>query len=144
MNTPKVDYHHLPALESAVVREEHIETGFIGKLQCFKYEYRRDITDRATLEQNFREKFEALNRVRLTNGEFDRLLDEIVTSNVFAAAKTLRQKTLLCFFQLFIVSNRDSTYDAANKNARHIAFNADDLVNNARLSAGEIELSLVA
>ena len=53
-------------------------------------------------------------------------------------------KTLLCFLQLSIVSNRDSTYDVANKNARHIAFNADDLVNNARLSAGEIELSLVA
>ena len=53
-------------------------------------------------------------------------------------------KTLLCFLQLSIVSNRDSTYDVANKNARHIAFNADDLVNNARLSAGEMELSLVA
>ena len=116
MNSSKVDYHHLPALESAVVREEHIETGFIGKLQCLKYEYRRDITDRATLKQNFSEKFEALNRVCLTDGEFSRLLDEIVTPDVFAA----------------------------NKNARHIAFNADDLVNNARLSAGEIELSLVA
>ena len=46
--------------------------------------------------------------------------------------------------QIFVVNNRDSTYDAANKNARHIAFNADDLVNNARLSAGEMELSLVA
>ena len=48
------------------------------------------------------------------------------------------------FVQIYIINNRDSTYDVANKNARHIAFNADDLVNNARLSAGEIELSLVA
>ncbi len=32
--------------------------------------------------------------------------------------------TLLCFLQLFIVSNRDRTYDAANNNARHFAFNA--------------------
>jgi type I site-specific restriction-modification system R (restriction) subunit len=39
---------------------------------------------------NFREKFEALNRVRLTDGEFARLLDEIVTPDVFTAAKTLR------------------------------------------------------
>jgi type I restriction enzyme R subunit len=197
---------------SSVLREEGIEYGFIGKLQGLKYEYRRDITDRATLEQNFREKFEALNRVRLTDGELTRLLDEIVTPDVFTAARTLRQinaftrddgtplnytlvnikdwcknsyevinqlrintnnshhrydviilingvpcvqielktlgihprrameqivdykndpgngysKTLLCFLQLFIVSNRDSTYYFANNNARHFAFNQDE------------------
>ena len=33
-------------------------------------QYRRDITDRASLEKNFREKFEALNRVRLTEADF--------------------------------------------------------------------------
>ncbi|MCF7731783.1 MAG: DEAD/DEAH box helicase family protein, partial [Akkermansiaceae bacterium] len=196
----------------SVLREDGIEYGFIGKLQGLKYEYRPDITDRATLERNFREKFEALNRVRLTDGEFARLLDEIITPDVFAAAKTLRQinaftrddgtplnytlvnirdwckntfevinqlrintdnshhrydviilingvpcvqielktlgihprrameqivdykndpgngysKTLLCFLQLFIVSNRDSTYYFANNNARHFAFNADE------------------
>ena len=38
----------------------HIEYGFIGTLQKLKYEYRPDITNRATLEANFREKFEAL------------------------------------------------------------------------------------
>jgi type I restriction enzyme R subunit len=197
---------------SSVLREEGIEYGFIGKLQGLKYEYRRDITDRATLEQNFRVKFEALNRVRLTDGEFARLLDEIVTPDVFTAAKTLREinsftrndgtplnytlvnikdwckntfevihqlrintsyshhrydvmilingvpcvqielktlgihprrameqivdykndpgngysKTLLCFLQIFIVSNRDSTYYFANNNARHFAFNQDE------------------
>ncbi len=74
----------------SILREDGIEYGLIGKLQGLKYEYRPDITDRAALEQNFREKFEALNRVRLTDGEFARLLDEIVTSDVFAAAKTLR------------------------------------------------------
>lgn len=66
----------------SVVRENRIEAGFIGKLQSLKYEYRRDITDRATLEKNFREKFEALNRVRLTDSEFARLLDEIITPDV--------------------------------------------------------------
>jgi len=194
------------------IREDHIEYGFIGRLQGFKYEYREDIRDRAALEKNFREKFEALNRVRLTDGEFARLLDEIVSADVYTAAKTLRginaftrddgtplnftlvnikdwckntfevvnqlrintdnshhrydvlilingvpcvqvelktlgihprrameqivdykndpgngyTKTLLCFLQLFIVSNRDSTYYFANNNARHFAFNADE------------------
>ena len=225
-----MSYHHAPDLPSAVVREDHIEYGFIGTLQRLKYEYRPDITDRATLEANFREKFEALNRVHLTDGEFARLLDEIITPDVFAASKLLRQinaftrddgtplnytlvnikdwckntfevirqlrintdnshhrydviilingipcvqielktltvnprrameqivdykndpgngysKTLLCFLQLFIVSNRTNTYYFANNNARHFAFNLVDLVNRTRLSAGESELSLVA
>jgi len=50
-----------------------------------------DITDRASLEKNFREKFDALNRCRLTDAEFARLLDEIVSPDVFIAAKTLRE-----------------------------------------------------
>ena len=197
---------------SFAVREDTIEYGFIGKLQGLKYEYRDDIRDRAALEKNFRERFEALNRVNLTNAEFARLLDEIVTPDVFTSAKTLRSinaftrddgtplnytlvnlkdwcknhfevisqlrintdnshhrydviilingvpvvqielktlgmnprrameqivgykhdpgngytKTLLCFMQLFIVSNRDRTYYFANNNARHFAFNADE------------------
>jgi type I restriction enzyme R subunit len=199
-------------LPSGTVKEEQIEYGFIGKLQGLKYEYRPDIRDRAALERNFREKFEALNRVNLTDGEFARLLDEIVTPDVFTAAKTLRSinaftredgtplnytlvnikdwckntfevvnqlrintdyshhrydvlilingvpcvqielktlginprrameqivdykndpgngytRTLLCFLQLFIVSNRTNTWYFANNNARHFAFNADE------------------
>ena len=197
---------------SFAVREDTIEYGFIGTLQNLKYEYRPDIRDRAALEANFRQHFEALNRVRLTDAEFARLLDEIVTPDVFTAAKTLRSinaftrddgtplnyslvnlkdwckntfevihqlrintdyshhrydvillingvpcvqielktlgvhprrameqiveykhdpgngytRTLLCFMQLFIVSNRDQTYYFANNNARHFAFNADE------------------
>lgn len=192
--------------------EQQIEQSFIDKLTGLKYEYRSDIIDRAGLEKNFREKFEALNRVRLTDAEFARLLDEIVTPDVFTAAKTLRSinaftrdddtplnyslvnlkdwcknhyevinqlrintdnshhrydvmllingvpvvqielktlgvnprrameqiveykhdpgngytKTLLCFMQIFIVSNRDRSYYFANNNARHFAFNADE------------------
>ena len=34
-------------------------------------------------------------------------------------------KTLLCFVQLFIVSNRTDTWYFANNNARHFAFDAD-------------------
>ncbi len=87
------DSNYLPqsAAPTPVLREDGIEYGFIGKLQSLKYEYRADITNRALLEKNFREKFESLNRVRLTNGEFARLLDEIVSPDVFTAAKTLRE-----------------------------------------------------
>jgi type I restriction enzyme R subunit len=74
-----------------VVNEAGIEDLFIQKLRDLKYTDRPDIHDRASLEKNFREKFEALNRVRLTDAEFARLLEEIVTPDVFTAAKTLRQ-----------------------------------------------------
>lgn len=212
MPSSKFTYALPTGAPSLVVREEHIEYGFIGKLQNLKYEYRADIRDRASLERNFREKFEALNRVKLSDGEFARLLDEIVTPDVFTAARTLRginaftredgtplnytlvnikdwckntfevvnqlrintdyshhrydvlilingvpcvqielktlginprrameqivdykndlgngyTKTLLCFLQLFIVSNRTNTYYFANNNARHFSFNADE------------------
>ncbi|MEA1763925.1 type I restriction endonuclease subunit R [Pseudomonas syringae pv. tomato] len=192
--------------------EQRIEQSLIDKLIDLKYTYRPEITDRDSLERNFREKFETLNRVRLTDGEFARLLDEIVTPDVYAAARILRErnaftredgtplnytlvnikdwckntfevvnqlrintynshhrfdvlilingvpcvqvelktlginprrameqivdykndpgngytKTLLCFLQLFIVSNRDNTYYFANNSARHFSFNADE------------------
>ena len=35
-------------------------------------------------------------------------------------------KTLLCFIQLFIVSNRTDTWYFANNNARHFAFDSDE------------------
>jgi type I restriction enzyme R subunit len=199
-------------IPSSVVREDAIELGFIGTLEGLKYDYRRDITDRASLEQNFREKFESLNAVRLADSEFARLLDEIITPDVFTASKTLRSinsftrddgtplnyslvnlkdwcknhfevinqlrintdyshhrydvillingvpvtqielktlgvnprrameqiveykndpgngytKTLLCFLQLFIVSNRDRTFYFANNNTHHFAFHAEE------------------
>jgi type I restriction enzyme, R subunit len=90
MSSSKFTYAQLLAAQSNVVRENQVEYGFIGKLQGLKYEYRDDIRDRASLERNFRGKFEALNRVKLSDGEFARLLDEIVTPDVFTAAKTLR------------------------------------------------------
>lgn len=90
MTSSGISYHDIPDPPRASLKEDGIESGFIGKLQGLKYEYRPDITDRATLEKNFREKFEALNRVNLTDSEFARLLDEIVTPDVFTASKTLR------------------------------------------------------
>jgi type I restriction enzyme R subunit len=192
--------------------ERDLEEAFVSKLRGLKYEYRPDIRDRAALERNFREKFESLNRVALTDGEFQKLIDEIVTPDVFTASKTLRErnsfirddgtplnytlvnigdwcknsfevvnqlrintdnshhrydvillingvpvvqielktlgisprrameqiveykndpgngytKSILCFLQLFIVSNRDRTFYFANNNARHFAFNAEE------------------
>jgi len=72
--------------------ERQLEESLIEKLRSLKYAYRADIHDRAALEQNFRAKFQALNRVTLTDGEFARLLEEIITPDVFAAARILRQR----------------------------------------------------
>ena len=72
--------------------ENEIEKRFIKKLTDLKYTYREDIRDKASLEQNFREKFESLNRVNLTDAEFARLRDEIISPDVFKAAATLRER----------------------------------------------------
>ncbi|MBT3053627.1 MAG: type I restriction endonuclease subunit R [Candidatus Thiodiazotropha sp. (ex Codakia orbicularis)] len=195
-----------------MTKESQIEKSLIAKLEELKYTYRPDIHDKAALEQNFRERFEALNRVRLTDAEFSRLRDEIINADVFQSAKTLREygyfqredgtplhymlvnlkdwcknefevinqlrintdnsyhrydvillinglplvqielktlginprrameqiveyrndpgngyaNTLLCFMQLFIVSNRDHTWYFANNHSQHFAFNADE------------------
>ena len=193
-------------------KENQIEQGLIGKLSDLKYIYRKDIRDREALEQNFREKFEALNRVRLTDAEFSRLLERIISPDVFACANILRSRnsferddgtplhytlvnikdwcknsfevvnqlrintrssfhrydvillingvpvvqielkalqvsprramqqivnykndpgngyanTLLCFMQLFVVSNRSNTWYFANNLKRHFSFDADE------------------
>jgi hypothetical protein len=65
-----------------ITPERQVEEALVTKLRDLKYEYRPDIHDQATLEANFRVKFEVLNRVTLTDGEFQRLLDEIVTPDV--------------------------------------------------------------
>ncbi|MBQ2375282.1 MAG: type I restriction endonuclease subunit R [Bacteroidales bacterium] len=193
-------------------KENQIERNFIQKLIELKYTYRSDIRDRRTLEENFREKFQQLNRVHLTDSEFDRLLEEITSSDVFNSSKLLRERntfiredgtplqytlvnikewckneyevinqlrmntrnsfqrydviilinglpivqielktldvsprramqqvvdykndagngymnSLLCFMQLFIVSNQTKTYYFTNNNNQHFNFNADE------------------
>lgn len=194
------------------IKETQVEQNLIAKLTDLKYTYRPDIRDREALEQNFREKFQALNRVHLTDSEFARLRDEIATSDVFTAALTLRERnyfqredgtplnytlvnikdwckndfevinqlrintdnshhrydvillingvpvvqielktlqvsprrameqiveykndpgngyshTLLCFMQLFIVSNESNTWYFANNHNQHFSFNAEE------------------
>jgi type I site-specific restriction-modification system R (restriction) subunit len=103
--------------------ETQIEAMLIKELCSLKYVHRDDIGDRAALEKNFREHFQALNRVNLTDAEFQRLLEEIVTPVVQIELKTLGinprraieqiveykndagngfTRTLLCFIQLFV------------------------------------------
>lgn len=72
--------------------ENQIEHDLILKLEDLKYTYRTDIRDRAALEKNFRQHFETLNRVHLTDSEFVRLLESIITPDVFSAAKHLRER----------------------------------------------------
>ena len=195
-----------------MIKERQIEENLINKLIELKYDYRPDICDRYTLEQNFREKFERLNRVNLSDSEFNRLLEEIINADVFISSKRLREmntfiredgtplqytlvnikdwckneyevvnqlrintknsfqrydvillinglpvvqvelktldvsprramqqivdykndpgngyvNTLLCFMQLFIVSNQSNTYYFANNNLQHFNFNAEE------------------
>lgn len=75
-----------------MTKEQQIENSFIEKLKDLKYSFRADIRDKAGLEQNFRQKFEALNRVNLTDAEYSRLHDEIITADVFKASQALREK----------------------------------------------------
>src|SRR6185369_6601203 len=76
--------------KALALKEQGIENSFLEKLKSLKYEIREDIRDRDGLVRNFRQKFEALNRVNLTDNEFDRLLEEIIPPDVFGAAKMLR------------------------------------------------------
>src|SRR5690554_3553647 len=195
-----------------MAKENQIEAQLVQQLTELKYNHRPDIVDRKTLEQNFKAKFEALNRVNLTDSEFLRLREEIIEPDVFRASKLLRERqyfqredgtplhytlvnikdwckndfevvsqlrintensnhrydiillinglpvvqielkrldisprkamqqiveyktepgngygnSLMCFMQLFIVSNRSNTYYFANNKLQHFAFNVDE------------------
>ncbi|MGG8397184.1 type I restriction endonuclease, partial [Bacillus cereus] len=71
--------------------EKQIEESLINKLKDLKYTYRDDIRDKNSLEENFREHFQRLNKVNLNDSEFARLRDQIISADVFNAAKTLRE-----------------------------------------------------
>ena len=71
--------------------EAQIEQNLIKKLKDLKYTYREDIRDRESLDANFRDHFQRLNKVNLSDSEFARLRDEIITADIFSAAKTLRE-----------------------------------------------------
>jgi type I restriction enzyme R subunit len=75
-----------------MLKENQLEENLIKQLRELKYSYNAAIVDRKTLEQNFKNKFETLNRVKLTDNEFLRLREEIITPDVFAASKRLRER----------------------------------------------------
>jgi len=75
-----------------MTKEYQIEEKLLQQLTELKYTHRPDIVDRKSLEQNFKSKFEALNRVRLSQSEFLRLREEIIEPDVFAASKKLRER----------------------------------------------------
>lgn len=103
--------------------EQKIERSLIEKLGDLKYTYRPDIRDRASLDQNFRQQFEELNRVRLTDNEFKRLMEQIITPDVFIAARTLREQNSLerddgtpLFFTLVNISDWcKNTFEVVNQ-----------------------------
>lgn len=75
-----------------MTKELDIEKHLIDKLGKLKYTYRHDIRTLKALEANFREKFEALNRVNLSDNEFKRLMDQIISADTFKNAQHLRQR----------------------------------------------------
>ncbi|NIZ46549.1 type I restriction endonuclease subunit R [Entomospira nematocerorum] len=196
-----------------MLREENnIELNFIETLNSLHYRYREDITNVAALNTNFRRYFEKLNQVNLTDKEFEKLLSQVITSDVFQAAQALREintfirddgtsmqytlvdiqdwcknefevirqfyintekshhrydvmillnglpvvqielkrqdvtpkkameqivdykrdlgngytRTLLCFIQIFVVSNETNTYYFANNDLKHFQFNTNE------------------
>jgi type I restriction enzyme R subunit len=195
-----------------MTKEQQIEEELIERLLDLKYTYRKDIRTKDALELNFRQKFEALNSVKLTDAEFDKLLIEIINPDVFKSSNQLRKRntfireddtplhytlvnikdwckndfevinqlridtensnhrydvillingvpvvqielktleispnramqqivdykndigngytnSLMCFMQLFIVSNKTRTFYFSNNNNKHFAFNADE------------------
>ena len=74
------------------ISETILEQQFIGQLEGLKYAHRPDIRDREALHTNFRGQFESLNRCKLTNKEFDRLLQQIIKADVFLASRSLRER----------------------------------------------------
>lgn len=107
--------------------EAQLEQQFIEKLQELNYTYRKDIHTLDALERNFREKFERLNYVTLSDDEFRKLLQENITSDVFTAAKHLREK------QTF-VRNDGTTFDYSLVNLRDWCKNDYEVINQLSIN----------
>ena len=107
--------------------EAQLEQQFLEKLQEMKYTYRSDIRDLDALERNFRQKFEHLNFVTLSDEEFRKLLQENVTSDVFTASKHLRER------QTFVRSD-GTTLDYNLVNTRDWCKNEYEVVNQLTIN----------
>ncbi len=107
--------------------EAQLEQQFLEKLQELKYTYRSDIRNLDSLEKNFRQKFERLNFVSLSDDEFRKLLQENITSDVFTASKRLREK------QTF-TRNDGTTFDYSLVNLRDWCKNDYEVVNQLTIN----------
>ena len=107
--------------------EAQIEQQFLNKLKEMNYTYRSDIRNLDVLERNFRQKFERLNFVTLSDDEFRKLIQENVTSDVFTASKRLREK------QTF-VRNDGTTFDYSLVNLRDWCKNDYEVVNQLSIN----------
>ena len=107
--------------------EAQLEQQFLEKLQEMNYTYRSDIRDLDALERNFRQKFERLNFVTLSDEEFRKLLQENVTSDVFTASKHLRER------QTFVRSD-GTTLDYNLVNTRDWCKNEYEVVNQLTIN----------
>lgn len=104
-----------------------IENKFIRKLEELKYTYRPDICDYDTLTNNFRDKFCKLNHVTLSDHEFERLLFEIVSPDVFKNAKMLRSRnTFIC--------DDNTALDYTLVNTRDWCKNSFEIINQLRIN----------
>ena len=63
-------HRQIEKTEAMIQSEAQLEQQFLEKLQELKYTYRSDIRDLDALERNFRQKFERLNFVTLSDEEF--------------------------------------------------------------------------
>jgi type I restriction enzyme R subunit len=103
--------------------ESQIEETLIEKLVGLKYVYRTDIRDRKSLDNNFREKFNLRNYCHLSDGEFDRLLSELIEKDVFKCSKKLREQQLFyrddgspIYYNLFDTDNWcKNTFEVVNQ-----------------------------
>lgn len=77
-----------------MLMERDIEEQLIQKLVELKYTDRADIRTIDALHQNFRQKFNQLHDITLTDNEFERLLQEMIHSDVFVCAERLRAQHL--------------------------------------------------
>ena len=107
--------------------EAQLEQQFLEKLQEMKYTCRSYIRNLDALEKNFRQKFERLNFVSLSDDEFRKLLQENITSDVFTASKRLREK------QTF-TRNDGTTFDYSLVNLRDWCKNDYEVVNQLTIN----------
>lgn len=107
--------------------EAQLEQQFIEKLKELGYTYRDDIRDLDSLEKNFREKFEQLNGISLVDDEFNRLLQDNITSDVFTASKHLREKQTL-------VRSDSTTRDYSLVNLRNWCKNEYEVVSQLKIN----------